>query len=46
MKRLEQVAVKVARKITEQNVDQSVCFFFFYQPKINQNLKKRLRETR
>lgn len=46
MKRLEQVAAKVARKITEQNVDQSACFFIFYQPKITQNLKKRLRETR
>lgn len=46
MKRLEQVAAETAKKITELNVNQSASFFFFCQPKITKQLKKRLKKTK
>lgn len=46
MKKLEKVVVNVARKVTEINVCKATCIFFFNQPKVTEELRKRLREKR
>ena len=46
MKRLEQAVAKAARDYADRNVNHWVCGLIFYQPKVTEQLKKRLKETR
>ena len=46
MKRLEQVVAKATRDYADKSVNGWLCNYFFYQPKVTEQLKKRLTETR
>lgn len=46
MKKLEQAVAKVARDYADKSVNDWPCTYFFYQPKVTEQLKKRLKETR
>lgn len=46
MKKLDKAVAKAVWKFTDASVNKSICTFFFYQPKITEQLKKRLEETR
>lgn len=46
MNKLEKVVVKAARTLTEKNVKGIVCFWVMHQPKISENIRKRLEETK
>lgn len=46
MKRLEQAVAKAARDYADKSINGWTCVFFVYQPKVTEQLKKRLIETR
>lgn len=46
MKKLEKVAANAARRVTEISVCKRTCIFFFHQPKVTEQLKKKLREKK
>lgn len=46
MKRLEQVVAKTAKNFTDRSVNQWTCGLIFYQPKVTEQLKKRLKEIK
>lgn len=46
MKRLEQAVAKAARDYADKSVNSWSCLIFMYQPKVTEQLKKRLKETR
>lgn len=46
MKRLEQAVAKAARDYADKSVNGWSCLIFVYQPKVTEQLKKRLIKTR
>lgn len=46
LKKLEQVVAKAARDCADKSVNQWACSLIFYQPKVTEELKTRLKETR
>lgn len=46
MKKLEKVAANVVRKVAEVNACRTTCLFFFHQPKVTEELKRKLREKK
>lgn len=46
MNRLEKAVAKLARDYADKSVNGWPCFAFFYQPKVTEQLKTRLKETR
>lgn len=46
MKRLEQAVAKTARDYADKSINGWSCALFMYQPKVTEQLKKRLIETR
>lgn len=46
MKKIEKAITKVARDLADKSVNQWTCTFWWYQPKVTEQLKERLKETR
>ena len=46
MSKLEKFLVISARRCADASVNQWSCLFALYQPKVSEELKKRLKETR
>ncbi len=46
MKKLEQLVAKVARDYADKSVNGWTCNLFYFQPKVTEQLKERLKETR
>lgn len=46
MKRLEKVVAQMARDYADYSINQRPCGWIFYQPKIAEEMKQRLKETR
>lgn len=46
MKKLEHILAKAARDYADKSINGVPCTYFFYQPKVTEQLKKRLIETR
>lgn len=46
MNRLEQAVAKVARDYADKSVNTWPCGWLFYQPKVTEEFKQRLKETR
>lgn len=46
MKKIEQAVAKAARDYAIKSMFGLPCTFFFYQPKVSEQLKVRLKETR
>lgn len=46
MKKIEQIAAKAAWKLADVSVNKGGCIFILYQPKVTEQLKKRLKETK
>ena len=48
MKKIEQIAAKTAWKLADASVNLwgGTCTLFLYQPKVTEQLKKRLKETK
>ncbi|SES61895.1 hypothetical protein [[Clostridium] polysaccharolyticum] len=46
MKKIEKAIAKVARHYADKSVNQLTCTFWWYQLKVTEQLKTRLKETR
>lgn len=46
MKKIEEIAAKTAWKLADASVNKVGCIFILYQPKVTEQLKKRLKETK
>lgn len=46
MGKIEDILKDVVRYCVEKDVRDQACTFFFYQPKVSENLKQRLQETK
>lgn len=46
MKRLEQIVAKAAWDYADKSIIGRPCGWLFYQPKVTEELKQRLKETR
>lgn len=48
MKKIEQIAAKTAWKLADASINiwGGACTFILYQPKVTEQLKKRLKETK
>lgn len=44
--KVEGIIADVVRRCAEKTVKEQLCSFIFYQPKVSENLKKRLQETK
>lgn len=46
MKELKHILAKAARDYADKSINGLPCSIFMYQPKVTEQLKKRLKETR
>lgn len=46
MKKLEHFVAKAARDYADKSLNGWLCNYIFYQPKVTEEMKKRLKKTR